>query len=59
MAVGLSFAFLEVNIALASRTIGIVAMMVTAVGFTVGRKANMLIGKRAETLGGLTLLGIA
>jgi len=59
LAVGLSFAFLEVNIALASPTIGIVTMVVTVVGFIVGRKASTIIGKRAELLGGLILLAIA
>jgi putative Mn2+ efflux pump MntP len=59
LAVGLSFAFLKVNIALASPIIGIVAMVVTVVGFILGRKASKLIGKRAELIGGLILLAIA
>ena len=59
LAVGLSFAFLRINIVLACATIGLVAMGVTAIGFIVGRRASRLIGKRAETLGGLILLAIA
>jgi putative Mn2+ efflux pump MntP len=59
LAVGLSFAFLDVNIVFASSIIGAVAMIVTIVGFVLGRRAGKLIGKRAETLGGIVLIGIA
>lgn len=59
LAVGLSFAFLDIRIAVASPIIGVVAAVVTVVGFQVGKHAGKLIGKRAETLGGLILLAIA
>jgi putative Mn2+ efflux pump MntP len=59
LAVGLSFAFLSVNIAFAGSIIGVVAMVVTTIGFVVGRRAGKLIGKRAETLGGSVLIAIA
>jgi putative Mn2+ efflux pump MntP len=59
LAVGLSFAFLNVNIALASPTIGAVAFVVTTIGFIVGRRASKVIGKRAEAIGALILLAIA
>jgi putative Mn2+ efflux pump MntP len=58
LAVGLSFAFLEVNIALASATIGLVACMVTAISFLVGMKLGSVIEKRAEIVGGAVLLAI-
>jgi len=58
LAVGLSFAFLEVNIGLASLTIGIIAFVVTATGFLLGRKASKLIGRQAEAIGGIVLVGI-
>ncbi len=58
LAVGLSFAFLNVNIALASPTIGAVAFVVTIRGFKLGRRAGQLIGKRAEAIGGIILLAI-
>jgi len=58
LAVGLSFAFLNVNIALASPTIGAVAFVVTITGFKLGRRAGQLIGKRAEAIGGIILLAI-
>jgi len=58
LAVGLSFAFVEVSIALASLTIGMVAFAVTAIGFLLGRKSSRLVGKRAETIGGIVLIAI-
>ena len=59
LAVGLSFAFLNVNIPMASVTIGVVAFLVTTIGFMVGKRASKIIGKRAEAIGGLILLAIA
>jgi manganese efflux pump family protein len=59
LAVGLSFALLDVQIGLASPIIGIVALLITIVGFQAGKRAGKLIGKRAETIGGLILLAIA
>ncbi len=58
LAVGLSFAFLEVNIVLAVVTIGGVAFAVTALGFVVGRRVGQRLGRRAETAGGLILIAI-
>jgi putative Mn2+ efflux pump MntP len=58
LAVGLSFAFLEVDIWLASLTIGIVAFLVTLLAFAIGRRVGHLLGRYAEALGGLILIGI-
>ena len=58
LAVGLTFAFLEVNIVMAVSTIGLVAFVATAIGFLLGRKAGNLIGRRAEAIGGVVLIGI-
>jgi putative Mn2+ efflux pump MntP len=58
LAVGLSFAFLEVNIGMAVAIIGAVAFIVTAVGVIIGRKVGQLIGRWAELAGGLILIGI-
>ena len=58
LVVGLTFAFLEINIVVASSTIGITAFVVTAIGFLLGRKASNLIGRRAEVIGGVVLIGI-
>jgi len=58
LAVGLSFAFLRVNIVLACSTIGIIAFGITVVGFLLGKKAGPLLGKYAEAIGGVILIGI-
>ncbi len=58
LAVGLSFSFLSVNIGAASAIIGVVAFLVTVLGFLIGKKAGRMLGKRAETIGGLVLIGI-
>lgn len=58
LAVGLGFAFLSVNIVVAVLTIGGVAFLITGLGFLIGRKAGRLLGKRAETMGGIILVGI-
>ena len=59
LAVGLSFAFLNVSIAIASPVIGVVAFIVTVIGFAIGRKAGGLLGKWAEVAGAVILLAIA
>ena len=59
LAVGLTFAFIKINIVVASLTIGVVASVVTAIGFLLGRKAGHLIGRRVEAIGGIILIGIA
>ena len=46
------------NIAIASTTIGVIAFITTVIGFLLGRKIGSLIGKRAETVGGIILAGI-
>lgn len=58
LVIGVTFAFIEVDITVASLTIGAVAFIATAIGFLLGRKAGSLIGKRAETIGGIVLIGI-
>jgi putative Mn2+ efflux pump MntP len=59
LAVGLSFAFLNVNIAQASSIIGAVAFVATIIGFKLGNKAGKSIGRRAEAIGAIILLAIA
>jgi manganese efflux pump family protein len=58
LAVGLSFAFLKVNILTASLTIGFTAFLVTIIGFLLGKKVGELVGRSAELIGGLILIGI-
>jgi putative Mn2+ efflux pump MntP len=58
LAVGLSYAFISIGIALPSILAGVIAFTVTATGFLLGKKVGELFGRRAETVGGLVLIGI-
>ena len=58
LAVGLSFAFLKVNLPMAATTIGITAFIITLLGLYLGRKVGRLFGERAELIGGIVLIGI-
>jgi putative Mn2+ efflux pump MntP len=58
LAVGISFAFLSADIVVAVLTIGAVCFLITGVGFLAGRKAGQVLGERAETAGGIILIGI-
>ena len=58
LAVGLSFAFVEIDILPACATIGVVSFAVTSVGLFVGSRAGKMVGRRAETVGGIVLIGI-
>jgi manganese efflux pump family protein len=57
-AVGLSIAFLNVPIFLSVIMIGIVTLILSAVGLFVGIRLGETFGKRMEILGGLILIGI-
>ena len=57
-AVGLSIAFLKVPILLSVIMIGVVALILSAVGLFAGIRLGRAFGKRMEILGGLILLGI-
>ncbi|MBN1160398.1 MAG: manganese efflux pump [Dehalococcoidales bacterium] len=58
LAVGLSFAFLKVDILLAAVTIGLMAFVITVLAQLIGNKVGAMVGKRAEIIGGLILIGI-
>ena len=57
-AVGLSIVFLKVPILLSVIMIGVVALVLSAVGLFAGIRLGETFGKRMEILGGLILLGI-
>jgi len=57
-AVGLSIAFLKVPILLSVIMIGVVAVLLSAVGLFAGIRLGEAFGKRMEIFGGLILLGI-
>jgi manganese efflux pump family protein len=58
LAVGLSFAFIDVNVWAASITIGVVALVVALVGGLLGAKLGELFGRWARLAGGIVLIGI-
>jgi len=58
LAVGLTFAFLDVEIVLASSVIGATAFVVTVAGFALGARLGTLTGKWARVVGGLVLIAI-
>lgn len=58
LAVGLAFAFDDINLWLAAPTVGITSLVISAIGFIIGTKVGQVFGKRAEVLGGLILIGI-
>ncbi len=58
LAVGLSFAFLQVDIVPASLTIGITSTIMSIIGLTIGHGLGTAFGKRMEIIGGLILNGI-
>jgi len=57
-AVGLSIAFLKVPILISVIMIGVVALLLSAVGLFAGIRLGEAFGKRMEIFGGLILLGI-
>jgi putative Mn2+ efflux pump MntP len=58
LAVGLTFAFIRIDILSASLIIGAVSFCMTVIGFQLGQRAGKLLGKRAEAFGGIILIGI-
>ena len=58
LAVGLSLAVLRTNIFLPAAIIGVVSFSLTVVGAKLGPLVGRAVGKRAELLGGLILIGI-
>ena len=58
MAVGVSLAFIDINIWATAAAIGLTTFMMVTLGVMVGRLLGKTIGKRAEVLGGLALIAI-
>ena len=58
LAVGLSMAFLQIEIWTPSVIIGVVAAAMTLVGMISGRRLGLRFGRRMELVGGLVLIGI-
>lgn len=58
LVVGISFAFIEINIILTAIIIGIMTFLVSMSGILIGKKASGLYGRKIELLGGIILIGI-
>ncbi|MGZ8205904.1 manganese efflux pump MntP [Enterobacter hormaechei subsp. xiangfangensis] len=58
MAVGVGLAFLQFNIIATALAIGCATLIMSTLGMMVGRFIGPLLGKRAEILGGIVLIGI-
>lgn len=58
MAVGVSLAFVEVNIFLAAGLIGLATTVMVTLGVMLGRVVGSLFGQKAEIMGGLTLIAV-
>lgn len=58
MAVGVGLAFLQVSIVTTALAIGCATFIMSTLGMMVGRFIGPLLGKRAEILGGVVLIGI-
>lgn len=58
MAIGITFAFLNVNVWGASAVIGAVAFLISLVGVYIGKQLGNLLKERAELLGGIVLIFI-
>ena len=58
LAVGLSMAFLGVEVWMPSVIIGVVALFMTAVGMMFGSRLGTMFGRRVGLIGGLILIGI-
>ncbi|MEN8614974.1 manganese efflux pump MntP family protein [Dehalogenimonas sp. THU2] len=58
LAVGMTFAFIQVAIVPAAVLVGATSFVVAMAGFALGARLGDIIGKRAELVGGLVLIGI-
>ncbi|HBQ5504418.1 TPA: manganese efflux pump MntP [Klebsiella pneumoniae] len=58
MAVGVGLAFLQVSIVTTALAIGCATFIMSTLGMMAGRFIGPLLGKRAEILGGIVLIGI-
>ena len=58
MAVGVSLAFINVNIWIAAALIGLATTLMVTIGIMLGRAIGAVMGHRAEIFGGLTLVAV-
>ena len=58
MAVGVTFAFMEVNVALAVGLIGVITFILSVIGINIGNIFGCKYRTKAEIFGGIVLIGI-
>lgn len=58
LAVGVTMAFLDVNIWIAATVIGVITFALSAVGVVLGSRFGALLGSKAGLLGGVILIGL-
>lgn len=58
LAVGVTMAFLDVNIWIAATVIGVITFTLSAVGVVLGYRFGTLLGSKAGLLGGVILIGL-
>ena len=58
LAIGLTLAFLDVNVTWASSLIGIITFIISLLGIFLGRQLAKLLAGKVEISGGLVLIGI-
>jgi len=58
MVVGVGLALLDANIIVTAAAIGVSTFLMVTIGVMAGRALGSLVGKRAELIGGLLLIGI-
>ena len=58
MAVGVTLAFIDTNIVVTAAAIGLTTLIMVTLGVMVGRVLGTVVGKRAEIIGGIALIGI-
>ncbi|WKZ90982.1 manganese efflux pump MntP [Chimaeribacter arupi] len=58
LAIGVGLAFLQVNIIHTALAIGMTTMLMATLGMLIGRFIGPMLGKRAEIIGGVVLIGI-
>lgn len=58
MAVGVTLAFLDVDIVVTAMTIGLTTLVMVTLGVMLGRVLGAMAGSRAEIVGGVILIGI-
>ena len=56
LAVGVTFAFMQINILSSVLLIGLITFVISTVGALIGKKAGNLLGHRAEIAGGIILI---